>query len=81
MLWHWSISEVEGTLVIDERFSEGLRDIRTGQRIVGIFAFHRSPGFRFEYLRQTSGEHGKETGPPVSLQTVDCVPTVKGRCL
>ena len=24
---HWSISDVEGTLVIDEEYSEGLRDI------------------------------------------------------
>lgn len=42
---HWSVSDVEGTLVIDEEYAEGLRDIRAGQRIVVIFAFHRSPGF------------------------------------
>ncbi len=41
---HWSVSEVEGTLVIDEEYSEGLRDIEPGQRIVVIFYFHRSPG-------------------------------------
>ena len=59
---HWSISEVEGTLVIDEEYSEGLRDIRAGQRIVVIFHFHRSPGFSPELLQQTSGQHGRETG-------------------
>jgi tRNA-Thr(GGU) m(6)t(6)A37 methyltransferase TsaA len=59
---HWSVSDVEGTLVIDEEYSEGLRDIRAGQRIVVIFAFHRIPGFSPEYLWQTSGQHGRETG-------------------
>ena len=59
---HWSVSDVEGTLVIDEEYSEGLRDIRAGQRIVVIFAFHRSPGFSPQYLRQTSGYHGNEMG-------------------
>ena len=59
---HWSVSEVEGTLVIDEGYSEGLRDIEPGQRIVVIFHFHRSPGFSPEYLRQTSGQDGREAG-------------------
>ena len=59
---HWSVSDVEGTLVVDEEYSEGLRDIRAGQHIVVIFHFHRSPGFSPELLRQTSGQHGRETG-------------------
>jgi tRNA (adenine37-N6)-methyltransferase len=59
---HWSVSEVEGTLVIDEEYSAGLRDIRAGQRIVVIFHFHRSSGFSPELLRQTSGQHGREMG-------------------
>jgi tRNA (adenine37-N6)-methyltransferase len=59
---HWSVSNVEGTLVIDEVYSEGLRDIRAGQRIVVIFAFHRSPGFSPQYLRQTPRHHGIEMG-------------------
>ncbi|HET7270786.1 MAG TPA: tRNA (N6-threonylcarbamoyladenosine(37)-N6)-methyltransferase TrmO [Rubrobacter sp.] len=59
---HWSVSDVEGTLVIDEIYSEGLRDIQAGQRIVVIFNFHRSPGFNSEYLRQTSGQRGREMG-------------------
>lgn len=59
---HWSVSEVEGTLLINEDYSEGLRDIEAGQRIVVIFAFHRSPGFSPEYLRQTSGQTGREMG-------------------
>jgi len=59
---HWSISDVEGTLVFDEEYSEGLRDIEGGQRIVVIFHFHRSPGFSPDLLRQTSGHTGREMG-------------------
>ena len=59
---HWSVSEVEGTLIIGEEYSEGLRDIRAGQSIVVIFHFHRSSGFSPELLRQTSGQTGRETG-------------------
>ncbi len=59
---HWSVSDVEGTLVIDEEYSEGLRDIEAGQRIVVVFHFHRSPGFSPEFLRQTSGHTGRTTG-------------------
>ena len=59
---HWSVSKVEGTLVIDEEYSEGLRDIEAGQRIVVIFHFHRSPQFSPDLLRQTSGHDGRETG-------------------
>ena len=59
---HWSVSEVEGTLVIDEEYSEGLRDIEAGQRIVVIFNFHRSPQFSTEFLRQRSGHTGREMG-------------------
>jgi tRNA (adenine37-N6)-methyltransferase len=59
---HWSVSDVEGTLVIDQEYSQGLRGIDVGQRIVVTFHFHRSPGFSPELLRQTSGQTGRETG-------------------
>jgi tRNA (adenine37-N6)-methyltransferase len=59
---HWSVSDVEGTLVIDEEYSEGLRDIEAGQRIVVIFNFHQSPGYSPQFLRQTSGDTGRVTG-------------------
>ena len=59
---HWSVSEVEGTLVIDEEYSEGLRDIEAGQRIVVIFNFHRSPEFSSSFLRQTPPHSEKEVG-------------------
>lgn len=59
---HWSVSDVEGTLVIDEEYAEGLRDIAAGERIVVIFIFDRSPAFAPAFLRQTSGEDGREMG-------------------
>ena len=59
---HWSVSDVEGTLVIDEEYSEGLRDVEAGQCIVVIFHFHLSPPFSQKLLRQTSGHTGRETG-------------------
>ena len=59
---HWSVSDVEGTLVIDEEYSEGLRNIEAGQHIVVIFHFHRSPVFSPELLRQTSGHTRREMG-------------------
>lgn len=59
---HWSVSDVEGTLVIGEEYSRGLRDIEPGQRIDVIFDFHQSPGFSPEYLIQTSGQNGREMG-------------------
>jgi tRNA-Thr(GGU) m(6)t(6)A37 methyltransferase TsaA len=42
---HWSISQVEGRLVIDPQYQEGLKDIEPGERIVVLFHFHRSPEF------------------------------------
>jgi tRNA (adenine37-N6)-methyltransferase len=59
---HWSVSEVEGTLVIDEEYLEGLRDIEPGQRIVVIFNFDRSPEFSPTFLRQTPPHGEKEMG-------------------
>ena len=50
---HWTVSGVEGTLIIDKRYLEGLKDIKAGQRIVVIFHFHQSPKFNTNYLTQT----------------------------
>lgn len=59
---HWSVSDVEGMLVVDEAYEEGLADIEPGQRIVVIFNFHKSPEFGPELLRQTPPHTGKPTG-------------------
>ena len=47
----WAVSDVEGDLVIDETYLEGLRDIRPGQRVYVIFHFHKSPSFSAQYMR------------------------------
>ena len=38
----YTSSEVEGSLVIDEQYQEGLSDIIAGQKITVIFNFHKS---------------------------------------
>jgi tRNA (Thr-GGU) A37 N-methylase len=50
---NFRVSEVEGTLKIEEAYAEGLADIEPGQRIVVIFNFHESPAFSSHLLRQT----------------------------
>lgn len=47
----WTMSDVEGALVMDETYLEGLRDIQPGGRIYVIFHFHKSPGFTSEFMR------------------------------
>ena len=59
---HWAVSDVQGTLVIDERYLEGLKDIRAGQRIVVIFYFHRSPEFDASHLTRTPRHRKKPLG-------------------
>jgi len=49
---HWSVSDVEGEILIEPEYKDGLRDIRAGDRIVVIFCFHRSPSFSAEKLIQ-----------------------------
>ena len=49
---HWTVSDVEGRLVIDPRYQAGLQDIEPGQRLVVLFHFHQSPEFTPELLVQ-----------------------------
>jgi len=49
---HWSVSDVEGEILIEPEYKDGLRDIKAGDRIVVIFCFHRSPSFNAEKLIQ-----------------------------
>jgi tRNA-Thr(GGU) m(6)t(6)A37 methyltransferase TsaA len=48
----WTISEVEGGLVIDQKYFEGIKDIHPGEKIVVIFHFHQSRPFTPEDLAQ-----------------------------
>jgi tRNA-Thr(GGU) m(6)t(6)A37 methyltransferase TsaA len=50
---HWTVSDVEGTLVIDPQYTEALADITVGQHIVVLFHFHKSPPFSPDLLKQT----------------------------
>ena len=59
---HWSLSDVEGSLVIDKKYLGGMKDIKAGQRIVVLFNFHKSPAYTPGYLNQASGQHGKPMG-------------------
>lgn len=50
---HWTVSDLEGRLLVHEEYREGLRDIKPAQKIVVIFYFDRSPAFSPELLVQT----------------------------
>ena len=58
----WKVSDVEGTLVLDEAYLEGLRDIKPGQRIYVIFHFHKSPKFTDRFMRIKPPAHDREVG-------------------
>ena len=49
---HWTVSDAEGTLIIYEQYTQGLKDIHAGQRIVVLFYFHQSPRFTKDFLVQ-----------------------------
>ena len=80
---HWTVSDTEGRLVIDEKFTKGLKDIQAGQQIVVLFHFHKSPPFSPEYLIQTPPHKGKEMGVfsicspkrtnPIGLSVLDVI--------
>lgn len=53
---HWSLSDVEGTLVLRPEYAPGLKGLEPGKRIVVLFHFHRSKPFDADRLRQTA--HG-----------------------
>jgi tRNA-Thr(GGU) m(6)t(6)A37 methyltransferase TsaA len=59
---HWTLSDVKGSLFIDARYQEGLKDIKKNQRIVLIFHFHRSPKFTSGFLKQTPPNRKEELG-------------------
>jgi tRNA (adenine37-N6)-methyltransferase len=58
----WEVSDVEGRLVIDETYVEGLRDIKPGQRVYVIFHFHKSPQFTDQFMRIKPPIHDKKVG-------------------
>ena len=59
---HWTISGAEGTLIVDEQYKEGLKDIKAGQRIVVLFYFHQSPRFTPDLLVQKPRHRNEQMG-------------------
>lgn len=59
---HWTLSDVEGTLVIDPEYTDGLSDISAGQQIVVLFHFHKSALFSPNLLKQTPPHRGQSLG-------------------
>jgi len=58
----WKISDVEGTIIIDESYMEGLSDIKPGQRISVIFHFHKSPRFSSDFMKITPPHRKRKMG-------------------
>lgn len=59
---HWTVSEAEGAIIINEEYAEGLKDIKAGQRIVVLFYFHQSPQFTPALLIQTPSHRKEQVG-------------------
>lgn len=59
---HWSVSEAEGEIVVDEKYVTGLRSIKPGDRILVVFYFHKSPQFSAEYLIQHPPHKDRDMG-------------------
>jgi len=59
---HWTVSEAEGEIVINEEYAKGLKDIKAGQRIVVVFYFHQSPQFTPALLVQTPPHRKEQVG-------------------
>jgi len=59
---HWTISDVEGIIVIDEMYTEGLKDIKIAENIIVIFYFHKSKDFDLPHLVQTPPHRNERIG-------------------
>ncbi len=59
---HWSVSDLEGRIILQDEFTEGIRDISPGDEIAVIFLFHKSPEFNADYILQNPPHLGKEKG-------------------
>ncbi len=49
---HWSVSDVEGEIILSEEYTEGLCDISKGDKIIVLFHFHKSVPFSPSHLKQ-----------------------------
>jgi tRNA-Thr(GGU) m(6)t(6)A37 methyltransferase TsaA len=87
---HWTVSEAEGTIVVNEEYGRGLKDVRAGQRIVVLFYFHESPRFTPAFLVQTPPHRNERLGVfsicspvrpnPIGMSIVDVL-GIEGRVI
>lgn len=67
----WRSSDLEGDLVINQSYAEGLADIMPGQRLMVVFYFHESDAFTEDFLIQRPGSsNGEERGVFSTLSPV-----------
>ncbi len=59
---HWTVSDVEGEIIIDEVYAQGLRDIKVNDDIIVIFYFHKSPSFLESHLIQKPPHRDERLG-------------------
>jgi tRNA-Thr(GGU) m(6)t(6)A37 methyltransferase TsaA len=59
---HWSLSDVEGKLIIDKKYQDGIKDINSGKDIIVLFFFHKSPDFTPDKLIQFPRHHSQRLG-------------------
>ncbi len=59
---HWTVSDVEGAIVVNENYKEGLKDIKAGQRIVVLFYFHQISRFTPDLLVQKPRRRNEQLG-------------------
>jgi tRNA-Thr(GGU) m(6)t(6)A37 methyltransferase TsaA len=48
---HFSISEEEGKIVLDKKYTEAASDILPGENLLVVFVFHKSPAFTLDRLK------------------------------
>jgi tRNA (adenine37-N6)-methyltransferase len=58
----YTVSDIEGRLIIDEQYLPGLLEIEGGQEILVVFQFHKSPQFTDERLRVTPPRQDRPRG-------------------
>ena len=78
---NYTVSNIEGYLIMDEKYSAGLSDIKAGQRLNILFHFHKSPEFSDRFMRITPPIRDYEVGVfsthspfrpnPIGLSVVD----------
>ena len=59
---HWTVSNVEGELVINPEYRQGIQDIRSGDRLAVLFLFHESPPFTMDRLVQVPPHRNRKFG-------------------